>query len=334
MSIYEDNYTIDDYSLEHEILLRVLGIDINIPEYMLALLKGVTLEDIKKLKPKVIPSHNHNPSTEALETVSHQNLSPDDSEKLRYLRVLTAEICGFIEDIAMSQVIVSRNSTNNSHREAVRIKLHGGDIIETDDFNDCLFFLQNRQPLAFALYRIFADICNPENPLYDNPLGKVLEAKFGASSYCENKDLDSIVRSTTVRFNKSITTTNMTNQMAISLLVSYVLREIVIEHLPKTWVAIKINESHVDYIISSKKDIGISLTGVHDENTEYRHVCYHDLNASWSPVDCAAISVVSHGMFSIDILSIILAHRFYLSNVVISSWQDLKNKAAYDAYNS
>lgn len=316
-------YTEAERKLEQGLLLKAVNINIDIPEYILAVLSDVSLSDIKELRKKRYWCDHTSDLTSNSETAT----------KVSYLKLLSADICDKIQKKVLMETVIGRDVDIYLDDDMMKIKLYGGAVVESDVFDKCLSGLGDYKTLLFAFYRSLADISTNKHRICKTPVAVTLELLMGLAPH-DNKSLDSVVEDLSLRFDKEITVNSITNQTITTLIIAHLLREIMLDNQPSTWVAMKVNETHIDYITSSKDNRSILFTGDLCEGTEYRHVYYFGIDKNGKPIDHRSVCVVSKGMFSIEKLSMILAQHYFLSNVVIVSWQELKDMAAYDAYHS
>lgn len=288
-------------------------------EHLLALLGGTPPLSASHLKYELIGGSK---SSSALEA---DNQIPD------YQKSLITQVATLIHQKIMSSVDMGRRVDTTTATDNIKIKFHGGSVIENAVFGDCLSSMTNYEKVFSTTHKIFSQIIIMRHPVTQDAITRFLKMIVSEKLYAE-VSLDSAVNSNSLRLDATITNKNVTDHMVISLFICHLLREFMLEALPTTWVALKLNTSHVDYIVSSKDDNGISFTGVHDDTTEYRHVYYRGFKND-ETCEHDTIRVASNGMFSVEKLSMILAQRHYFLKVVVISWQDLKDKAAFDASN-
>lgn len=316
-------YTEAERKLEEDLLLKAMNINADIPEYILAVLNDVSLSSVKESRKTRYLGDNtnefsSNPATEA---------------KIAYIRSLCADICDKIQEKVLMETIMRRDVDIYLDDDMMKIKLYGGAAVESDVFDDCLRGLSDYKTLLFAFYRTLADITTNKHRICKTPLTVVLELLLGLLPY-NDENLDSALNDSSLRFDQEITLSSITNQTIASLIIAHMLREIMLDIQPSIWVAMKVNNTHIDYVTSSKDNRSVLFTGDLLEGTEYRHVYYFGVDKNSNPTEHNTVCVVSKGMFSIEKLSMVLAQQNFLSHVVIVSWQELKDLAAYDAYHS
>lgn len=221
--------------------------------------------------------------------------------------------------------------SNQSRR--IKIKLHGSDLIESEWFAECLSELISLDAVHKAVHTVFIDLASHQHPMTQDPLSELLKSITTSRIHGE-APAKPIKSNRTLSFDDSVTIQNTTNQMVLTLFVGHLLTEICLVLLPTTWIAIKFNASHIDFITSSRYEAGISFVPAHEANTEYRYVKYRRIDGYPDVDKEGVIGVISAGMFDTEKLSMILAQHNQCSRVDIISWEEVKDKAAYDAYNA
>ena len=214
---------------------------------------------------------------------------------------------------------------NNPRR--IKVKLYGSHLIESEEFTKCLSDLVDLDTVYKAVYTVFVDLASHQHPMTQDPLSELLKSMATTRIHGE-EHAKPIKSNRTLCFDDTITIQSITDQMVLTLFVGHLLTEICLVLLPTTFIAIKLNESHIDFITSSKYSSGVSFVPFYNENTVRYHVKYACFDSRNEPEKEGTIGVTADGMFDTEKLGMILAQHHQCSRVDIVSWKALQPKAA------
>lgn len=260
----------------------------------------------------------------------HPSATEKDFENIiNYSELLIVRLAMLIHTEIMVTAELGREVELVNNPRRIKVKLYGSHLIESEEFTKCLSDLVDLDAVYKAVHTVFVDLASHQHPITQDPLSELLKSM--ATTRIHGAEHAKPIKSNrTLCFDDNITIQSITDQMVLTLFVGHLLTEICLVLLPTTFIAIKLHESHIDFIASSKYDAGISFVPAHNENTVRYHVKYACFDSRDEPESEGIIGVTANGMFDVEKLSMILAQHNQCPRVDITSWHALKDKAAYD----
>lgn len=264
----------------------------------------------------------------------HPSATEKDFENIiNYSELLIVRLAMLIHTEIMVTAELGREVELVNNPRRIKVKLYGSHLIESEEFTKCLSDLVDLDAVYKAVHTVFVDLASHQHPITQDPLSELLKSM--ATTRIHGAEHTKPIKSNrTLCFDDNITIQSITDQMVLTLFVGHLLTEICLVLLPTTFIAIKLHESHIDFIASSKYDAGISFVPAHNENTVRYHAKYACFDSRDEPESKGVIGVTANGMFDAEKLGMILAQHNQCSRVDIMGWEEIKDKAAYDAYNA
>lgn len=252
---------------------------------------------------------------------------------INHSELLIARLAMLIHTEIMVTAEIGREVELANNPRRIKVKLYGSHLIESEEFTKCLSDLVDLDAVYKAVHTVFVDLASHQHPMTQDPLSELLKSM--ATTRIHGAEHAKPIKSNrTLCFDDTITLQSITDQMVLTLFVGHLLTEICLVLLPTTFIAIKLHESHIDFIASSKYDAGISFVPAHDENTVRYHVKYACFDSRDELEREGIIGVAANGMFDVEKLGMILAQHNQCSRVDVVSWQALQVKATNDAINT
>ena len=248
---------------------------------------------------------------------------------INYSELLIVRLAMLIHTEIMVTAELGREVELVNNPRRIKVKLYGSHLIESEEFTKCLSDLVDLDAVYKAVHTVFVDLASHQHPITQDPLSELLKS-MATTRIHGAEHAKQIKSNRTLCFDDNITIQSITDQLVLTLFVGHLLTEICLVLLPTTFIAIKLHESHIDFIASSKYDAGISFVPAHNENTVRYHVKYACFDSRDEPESEGIIGVTANGMFDVEKLSMILAQHNQCPRVDITSWHALKDKAAYD----
>lgn len=253
---------------------------------------------------------------------------------------LINDVCEYLLD-AISKADISRKAGDvtlfsNDVSRGITIKLHGGSIIESNEFADAVEQLNDSQVLYNLLCDFFVGT-RPQNS--EGVFMKGCESMFSlirkatANAEVEAEKFARFGDDEFLITDYDIKAKSISKYAVVSAFTAYLLRVLVFTRCNESQSLIRINKTHTDLLIGNDTKKELVLTPDDANDKRYFHINYQSITFSEEMIS-GTIPLRSNGMFDLRLVEALIRQRLPVSRVCITNWVTLDSAQDYLTLNN